>query len=135
MSDTASPVTGFSHVQLLVSDVAASERWYSLVLGLEQLSRADDGTYVALRHRASKVIVVLSGAGDDTLLAAGAAGLDHIAFAVPDSASLESWALQLLGLGISHSGVVDELGKPSLVLTDPDGIQIELVAPPRSQIS
>jgi catechol-2,3-dioxygenase len=135
MSDTGSPVTGFSHLQLLVSDVGASERWYSVVLGLERLAFADDGTYVALRHRPSNVIVVLSSAGDGTSPAAEAARLDHIAFAVPDGASLESWASQLLDLGIGHSGIVDELGKPSLMLTDPDGIHIELVAPPGSQIS
>jgi hypothetical protein len=33
---------------------------------------------------------------------------------------------------VEHSGVVDENGRPSLMLTDPDGIQIELVAPTRS---
>ena len=132
MSGAGSPVTGFSHLQLLVSDVAVSESWYSLVLGLERLTAADDGTYVALRHRPSKVIVVLSEGGGEASLASEAARLDHIAFAVPDGESLESWAANLLDLGINHSGVVDELGKPSLVLTDPDGIRIELVAPPGS---
>jgi len=31
-----SPVTGFSHVQLLVSDVRTSEQWYSTALGLDR---------------------------------------------------------------------------------------------------
>ena len=124
-----SPVMGFSHVQLLVSDVGISECWYSVVLGLERLAFADDGTYVALRHRAGRIVVVLSVAGDPESGLVGTQRLDHIAFAVPDGASLEAWASQLRELGIDHSGVVDELGKPSLLLTDPDGIQIELVAP------
>ena len=126
---SASPVTGFSHVQLLVSDIAVSECWYSLVLGLERLAFADDGTYVALRHPTGRIVVVLSLALDPESGFVGTQRLDHIAFAVPDGASLEAWASQLRELGIDHSGVVDELGKPSLVLTDPDGTQIELVAP------
>jgi catechol-2,3-dioxygenase len=28
------PITGLSHIQLLVSDVGASARWYGAVLGL-----------------------------------------------------------------------------------------------------
>ena len=131
-SVSTSPVTGFSHVQLLVSDVAVSESWYSLVLGLERLAFADDGTYVALRHRAGRIVLVLSVAGDPESGLGGTQRLDHIAFSVPDGATLEAWASQLRELGVDHSGVVDELGKPSLVLTDPDGIQIELVAPPGS---
>jgi hypothetical protein len=49
---------------------------------------------------------------------------------VPDGPSLEEWATKLEEWGVDHGGVVDELGKPSLVLTDPDGIRVELVAPP-----
>ena len=116
-------------MQLLVSDIAVSECWYSLVLGLERLAFADDGTYVALRHPTGRIVVVLSLALDPESGFVGTQRLDHIAFAVPDGASLEAWASQLRELGIDHSGVVDELGKPSLVLTDPDGTQIELVAP------
>jgi glyoxylase I family protein len=135
VAPASSPVTGFSHIQLLVTDVAASERWYAVALGLERMAAAEDGSYVALRHRPSKVVVVLSSAGMD-----GEHGdpggsrrgdrLDHLAFAVPDGEALEAWAARLSDLGVQHPGVVDELGKPSLVLTDPDGIHIELVAPP-----
>jgi catechol 2,3-dioxygenase-like lactoylglutathione lyase family enzyme len=127
------PVTGFSHVQLLVSDVAASERWYSTVLGADRLTAGDDGRFIALRHPPSRVVVVLTAAGrtasDAAPDAGGAGGLDHLAFAVPDGPTLERWADRLTACGIDHPGVVLELGKPSLVLTDPDGIRIELVAP------
>jgi catechol-2,3-dioxygenase len=81
---------------------------------------------VALRHKPSAVAIVLStranSDGDDT-------ALDHIAFAVPDGAALEEWALHLADAGIEHDGIVLELGKPSLQLRDPDGNSIELVAP------
>jgi catechol 2,3-dioxygenase-like lactoylglutathione lyase family enzyme len=38
----SAPITGLSHVQLLVSDVGASAKWYSAVLGLVPF--ADDPT-------------------------------------------------------------------------------------------
>ena len=123
-----SPVTGFSHVQLVVRDVPTSERWWSTVLGMDRLTAADDDSYVALRHRPGRIVVVLT-AGDPGDPAAPGP-LDHLAFAVPDGPSLEAWALELTAQGIDHPGVVDELGKPSLVLTDPDGNSVELVAPP-----
>jgi catechol-2,3-dioxygenase len=102
------------------------------VLGLDRLTVADDGSYIALRHRPSKMVVVLTRADADADATRPGAGgrLDHLAFAVPDGPTLESWAAQLTELGIEHAGVVDELGKPSLTLTDPDGIRVELVAPP-----
>jgi catechol-2,3-dioxygenase len=56
--------------------------------------------------------------------------LDHLAFAVPDGDTLRLWADHLTEVGIEHRGVELELGKPSLQLTDPDGIGVELVAPP-----
>jgi catechol 2,3-dioxygenase-like lactoylglutathione lyase family enzyme len=124
---TDAPVTGFSHVQLLVSDVAASERWYTTVLGLDRFAADDTEGYVALRHRPSKMVIVLTRQDGDVV---PGGRLDHLAFAVPDGASLERWAEQLTALGIDHAGVVLELGKPSLQLLDPDGVEVELVAPP-----
>jgi len=125
------PVTGFSHVQLLVTDVTASERWYSTVLGLEPFASDPAEGYVALRHRPSGVVVVLTERGGEAEIEAQVGGpLDHLAFAVPDGPTLESWADHLTTCGIEHAGIVLELGKPSLQLRDPDGISIELVAPP-----
>lgn len=123
---TSGPMTGFSHVQLLVTDLAASEVWYTTVLGLTRYAADESKGYVALRHDASGVVIVLTprapDAGDGTTL-------DHLAFAVPDGAVLDAWATHLTEAGIDHPGVVSELGKPSLQLRDPDGIAIELVAP------
>ena len=123
---TAAPVTGFSHVQLLVTDLAVSERWYTTVLGLVPFAADDSQGYSALRHPESGMVIVL------TAQAGGVdpgGRLDHLAFAVPDGDTLHSWADELTARGIAHAGVVIELGKPSLQLLDPDGIEIELVAP------
>jgi glyoxylase I family protein len=119
-------MTGFSHVQLLVSDVHASEQWYTTVLGLDRFAADEAIGYVALRHKASGVAIVLSTRKANH---GGETALDHLAFAVPDGPTLRAWADHLTAAGIEHNGVVLELGKPSLQLRDPDGNAIELVAP------
>ena len=123
-----SPITGFSHLQMNVRDVAASRAWFETVLGMEAFVELDDT--VALKHGPSRLVLVLS----QREIAPGTSSpLDHLAFAVPDGDALEAWAQELTSRGIAHDGVVLELGKPSLQLRDPDGNAIELVAPaPRS---
>jgi catechol-2,3-dioxygenase len=125
------PITGLSHVQLLVSDVATSAQWYSAVLGLVPYADDPDVGYVALQHRGGKFVVVLTKATTPRSASAerAADGLDHLALAVPDGGALEAWAAHLTEVGIDHAGVVLEGGHPSLQLRDPDGIAIELVAP------
>jgi catechol-2,3-dioxygenase len=118
-----SPVTGFSHLQMNVRDLGASRAWFEAVLGMEVFVDLDDT--VALRHRPSRMVLVLS----QRPVAEGSSPLDHLAFAVPDGDTLEAWADELTARGIAHDGVVLELGKPSLQLRDPDGNAIELVAP------
>lgn len=134
MSDgvEAAPLTGLSHVQLNVADPERSASWYAAALGLEPFAADPSIGYVALTHRAARLVVVLTrreGAPVDH----SAGVLDHLAFAVPDGASLEAWAAHLTSVGIDHPGVVSENGNPSLQLRDPDGTAVELVAPaPRS---
>lgn len=123
-------MTGLSHVQMRVTDVAASADWYAAALGLEPF-RADPAIgYVALRHQTSGVVIVLTADTSGSWRADGGA-LDHLAFAVPDGATLEAWADHLTSMGIDHAGVVPENGNPSLQLRDPDGTAVELVAPRR----
>jgi glyoxylase I family protein len=131
----AAPITGLSHVQLLVSDVEASAAWYRAALGLVAYVEDLDSGYVALRHRGAGLVFVLTAAPDaGGQPAVGDAApvpgpLDHLALAVPDGMALAAWADYLDGIGIAHAGVVLENGNPSLQLRDPDGIAIELVAP------
>jgi glyoxylase I family protein len=127
----SAPITGLSHVQLLVSDMSASAQWYSAVLGLVPFADDPDIGYVALQHRGGRFVVVLTKASTprQTDTEPAADRLDHLALAVPDGAALEAWATHLTEVGIDHGGVVLEGGHPSLQLRDPDGIAIELVAP------
>jgi len=136
----AAPITGLSHVQLLVSDVGVSAAWYSVVLGLEPFAEDLDGGYVALRHRGARLVIVLTARPEaapgrrprdriNETSGSGLESLDHLAFAVPDGDALRAWGDHLTAQGVEHAGVVPENGNPSLQLRDPDGIAIELVAP------
>jgi glyoxylase I family protein len=128
---SGAPFTGLSHVQLLVSDVAASAEWYRTALGLDGFVEDLSVGYVALRHGPSEAVIVLTVRGQDgpSDPEAGHGPLDHLAFAVPDGDTLAAWADHLTAIGLAHDGVVLEDGRPSLQLVDPDGIAIELVAP------
>ena len=102
---TASPMTGFSHVQLLVTDLPASEAWYTTALGLRRFSADETKGYVALWHDASRIMIVLTpraATGTDATDTAGATHtvLDHLAFAVPNGEVLDEWAAHLTDAGI-----------------------------------
>jgi catechol-2,3-dioxygenase len=127
-SGIVAPISGLSHFQLLVSDVEASARWYSTVLGLVPYAEDLEIGYVALRQPAAKVVVVLTTRPEGVEGVSPIDVLDHIAFGAADGDSLQAWAAHLTELGIRHDGVVLENGRPSLQLRDPDGIAIELVA-------
>ncbi len=101
------------------------------MLGLAPFAENPDIGYVALRQPDAKFVIVLTTARDPCDRSSGSdgAGLDHLAFAVPDGDSLDTWAEHLAEIGIDHAGVVLENGHPSLQFRDPDGVAIELVAP------
>jgi catechol-2,3-dioxygenase len=120
----AAPVTGFSHMQLNVADVPRSVEWYRAVLGMDVMLERPEVT--ALQNRAARLVLVIGAAEHVDVTASP---VDHIAFGVPDRQALQAWADHLAAAGIEHPGIVDELGKPSLQLRDPDGNSVELVAP------
>ncbi len=128
---STAPITGLSHMQLQVSDVEVSARWYSETLSLVPYAQDPALGYIALLQPDAKVVVVLTERAQNPDAMTGPSGeaLDHIAFAAADGGSLRAWADHLSESGIEHKGVVLENGHPSLQLRDPDGIAIELVAP------
>jgi catechol-2,3-dioxygenase len=119
-----SPVRGFSHVQLRVTNVEASVAWYAAVLGVEPAVEPLGGT-VALVGKGGRYVVVISGNRPP-----GAGGeVDHLAFSIGTRDALTAWAADLTAAGIDHSGPVEAPEGLSIHLTDPDGLPIELIAP------
>lgn len=139
ISSTEQPqLAGIQHVGLTVCDVEASADWYQRVLGLERqfeephhhsdqgghavvLGTPDMSLNVGLDHHPGN-----DGSGFDPTRT----GLDHVCFQVDGVDALTNWATRLDQLAVANSGVYAMEGTPFSLLTfsDPDGIQLELIA-------
>jgi len=122
-----------THVALTVSDVSASEAWYTRVLGTGPVLDEHTGTF---RHVVYQLGGTLLGLHYfDELVSTEPfderrPGLDHVAFGCHDRDELVAWAARLDDLGIGHGGVVDAGYGSGLSFRDPDNIALELFAPP-----
>ncbi|GGL20258.1 glyoxalase [Sphaerisporangium melleum] len=118
---------GFHHVKLPVSDVRKSVEWYGRVLGLEvAIEFVESGVLrgVALRDPAESLMLALR---EEPGRAAGLAGFDPVALAVPTLDELTAWARHLDEVGQPHTGVAEgSIGWLIGGITDPDGIEIRL---------
>jgi catechol 2,3-dioxygenase-like lactoylglutathione lyase family enzyme len=121
------PLGGFHHVKLPVADVQRSRDWYGRVLGLETHREfVEDGVLmgVALRDAGRTLDLAVR---HDPARAAGLAGFDPVAFAVPTLDDLRAWERRLDDLGERHGGIVSgHVGSVIVGLHDPDGIEVRL---------
>jgi len=114
--------TGFAELTLQARDLAALERFYVGVLGLEVLTREDDRIWLAVGEHA-RLGLWLPGPkeyGDE-----GGAHVHYAFSAAPDS--LQALARRLSEQGIAHRGPIEqEGGDRSLYVEDPEGNVVEL---------
>jgi len=132
---TVPPLSGVQHLGLTVRDVAASEAWYSEVLGLVRAfveeHPAGDGCAVVMTRPGTGLFVGLHhhpGANQE-LFTPQRTGLDHLALQLASRADIDEWITYLDAIGVEHEAVVEstEPARYALVLVrDPDGIPIEL---------
>ncbi|MFC6224448.1 VOC family protein [Hymenobacter artigasi] len=123
------PLLGLHHVAVICSDYAASKRFYTEILGLEIVAE----TYRAARD-SHKLDLAIGGQYVLELFSfpappprpsyPEAAGLRHLAFAVPDVAAA---IRHLAAHGVPCEPVrVDELtGRRFTFFSDPDGLPLE----------
>jgi catechol 2,3-dioxygenase-like lactoylglutathione lyase family enzyme len=121
---------GIHHVKLPVADVARSREWYERVLGFVVDSEfVEDGVVrgLGLRDPGGTIGLALR---HDRVRAAGLAGFDPLALAVPTRDGVQDWRRRLDDLAVAHGGVVTgHRGGAVLVgLHDPDGLEIRLYA-------
>jgi catechol-2,3-dioxygenase len=124
-----------THVALTVRDLSVSVPWYERLFDAEPV--IDEDTDPDFHH----TVYLL---GSQTLLGLHQhrttppperfseyrVGLDHVAFGCADRAELEKWVRRLDELGIEHGEIKDAAYGSGLSFRDPDGIALELFAPP-----
>jgi catechol 2,3-dioxygenase-like lactoylglutathione lyase family enzyme len=121
-----------THVAVTVTDLAASEAWYTKVLGVAPVLNEDAGLFRHVVYIVGNTLFGLHGFPD---LASTEPfnerrpGLDHIAFGVASRDELAEWAVRLDELGVVRSDIVDASYGSGLSFRDPDNIALELFAP------
>lgn len=132
---TAPALTGLQHLGLTVSNVEASEAWYTKVLGLVRLfvepHGTGDGYAVVMTQPGSALFVGLDHHpdADQKRFSPLRTGLDHVAFGLTSREAIDEWISHLDMLGVEHGALfetVEPVPHAMFVLRDPDGIPIEL---------
>jgi glyoxylase I family protein len=130
---TTTSFPAITHVAVTVSDLEASEAWYTKVLGAEPVLDEDTGPFRHIVYMVGGTMLGLH--GFPKLVSTEPfnerrPGLDHIAFGCATRDELVEWAERLDILGIPHGEIVDAGYGSGLAFRDPDNIQLELFAPP-----
>lgn len=124
-----------AHVALTVKDLSVSVPWYEELLEAKPV--LDEDTDPDFHHT-----VYLLGGGTllglhqhgtpapDERFSEHRVGLDHVGFGCANRAELETWVKRLDELGIQHGGIKDAAYGSGISFRDPDGIALELFAPP-----
>jgi catechol 2,3-dioxygenase-like lactoylglutathione lyase family enzyme len=125
-------ITGFGHIDLTVTNLEDSTRWWEEVMGFEVVHTTEREGFTVWAMLpggllgATSVNLVSHHERSMTKFDERTTGLDHLAFRVRDRAALQQWAEHFDALGVAHSGIQEEIGGPLIVLRDPDNIQLEL---------
>ncbi len=115
---------------LYARDLAAAERFYGGVLGLEVVSRmggrglaftCGDGVLLVFDPRVTRE-------PDELVPSHGAEGPGHVAFAVPVE-ELDAWREHLAGRGVEIEREVEWPEGRSIYVRDPAGNSVELATP------
>lgn len=133
--------TGISHIRLTVTDITRSRAFYDRVFGWPvfaevpaDLDPADADRFAYLYggvlYVAGNVLVGLRPVADDRF-DENRVGLDHLSLSVANRDELDTAARALDALGIAHEPVTTIEHGAILQFRDPDGIALELFAPPQ----
>jgi glyoxylase I family protein len=126
-------VIGIDHIYIAVSDLALSEKFYDLVMGILGFRKntfPNDGDHHIQyynRHFGFVLRPASSGQGTHDSLAPG---LHHFCFRVEDAAAVDAIALRFAEVGVncSRPQLYPEYAPDycAIFFTDPDGIRLEL---------
>ena len=120
-------ITGFSHIQLVVSDLDVSLAWYATVLEIEPLTRGtfSGGDYAAMRSPSGHFVIGLQ-TGPGPVVAGSM--IEHVSFAVGDLADLQRHHDVIVAAGLASGALIEEAASWNFRFQDPDGLFVELTA-------
>lgn len=127
---TLGPIT---HVALTVSDLRASVDWYRRLVGADPVLDEDTGPFHHVVFALGDTLLGLHSFPDPVdgpTFDPRRPGLDHVAFAVADRATLEGWKQRLTEVGVPYDDIKDAHYGSGLSFKDPDGLALELFCPP-----
>src|SRR5580700_2783181 len=130
---SATSMPAITHVAVTVTDLAASEEWYTKVFGVKPVLDEDTGPFRHIVYQVGNTVFGLHGFPDlvsTEPFNERRPGLDHIAFGVASRDELAEWAARLDELGVARSDIVNASYGSGLSFRDPDNIALELFAPP-----
>ncbi|MBM6399044.1 VOC family protein [Phycicoccus sonneratiae] len=121
--------SGLNHVSLSVTDLDASQRFYTEVLGFRRI--LDVGYARICIHQRTRFVLALVHHAEGTggRFSELATGLDHLGLAARDRDEVVEWEARLEAAGVPHSPIQDMPLGYHLNFRDPDGIALELQAP------
>ncbi len=127
-------LSGIHHIAIIATDYERSKAFYCEVLGMKVIAetfRAERGSY--------KLDLAVPGGGQIELFSfpgspprptrPEAAGLRHLAFAVPDLDRARAW-LEGNGVEVEPTRVDELTGRRFTFFMDPDGLPLELYESP-----
>lgn len=126
-------ISGISHVDLSVSDLAVSTTWYQELLGMVELfSHRNDERGYHVKYLMEPNSGVVMGfeqhdANPGSPFDERRVGLDHLSWNVDSREELDAWLVRLNERSIAHSGITEQDMWDVLVFRDPDNVQLEFV--------
>jgi len=126
-------IPSITHVAITVSNLEASEAWYTKVLGVPPVLDEDTGPFRHIVFAVGNTLLGLHGFPDMASkepFNERRPGLDHIAFGCANRQELVEWVERLDALGIAHGEIKDAGYGSGLSFRDPDNIALELFCPP-----
>jgi catechol 2,3-dioxygenase-like lactoylglutathione lyase family enzyme len=127
-------IEGVNHIALTVTDIGASVEWYTKVLEAQVLMEQSEETFDRVALLVPPLIIGMTkhkgATASDDRFSETRVGLDHVSFGVPNRAALDEWAARLDELDIPHGPIRDVEYGSTLVIRDPDNIQLEFFSLP-----
>jgi catechol 2,3-dioxygenase len=120
---TIAPTTAVGAVELTVGDLDRSVEYYTLAVGLEELSR-EGGVARLGAPDGLELLVLVEEPGAQPVR--GHSGLFHFALLVPSQEDLARWLVHAAGARVPLSGMSDHLVSEAIYLRDPDFHGIEI---------